>query len=232
MLMAGCSEGPVGTKDSSLAGGPSAEELDDAMSAGGGIPFSKLAIFFEFNFTDNDLGVQVFLDAEDWKWIKAFDEDGAKVLDIGARNQLRELGVTELRFESAEPSPEEVLALFPDGEYRFEGKTTEGMRLVGTAVLSQALPPAPVFTPNAGDVTDPDNTVIAWAPIPGLAGYEVIVANEDTDASLEVRLDASATSFHVPPEFLGPSGKYKAEVLSIAMNGNKTIAEALFFTMP
>jgi hypothetical protein len=137
---------------------------------------------------------------------------------------------TELRFESAEPSPAEVLDAFPPGEYRFGARGVEGGKLAGTAELSHDLPPAPVFTPEDGDETDPAATVIAWDPIPGLAGYEVIVENEDTEVSMTVQLGPSATSLTVPAEFMEADTEYKAEVLAIAQNGNKTIAEHSFTT--
>jgi hypothetical protein len=36
----------------------------------------------------------------------------------------------------------------------------------------------------------------------------------------------------VPSEFLEEGAEYKAEVLAVLPNGNKTISEGLFYTMP
>ncbi|MEN8181149.1 MAG: hypothetical protein ABFS46_01290 [Myxococcota bacterium] len=206
---------------------PEAIKLD-----AGGEPFADLAVFFEFNSTDNDLGLQVFLDAEDWDRVVARSPAGKKILDFAARKEMAELGITELRFESAEPSPAEVLAIFQPGAYVFAGRTVEGEPLYGTADLSSALPPAAVFTPADGDEVDAANTVIEWVPIGGLAGYEVIVSNEDNGLSMTVELGPAATILHVPAEFMTPDAEYKTEVLTIALNGNKTIAEHVFTSAP
>ena len=201
-------------------------------AGGGGIPFDDVRIFFEFNSTDNDLGVQVLLDAEAWKRLEILDPRGGKILDIAAEGNLGQLGLTELFFESAEPSPEEVLALFRAGKYEFEGESVEGDELEGEARLSHNLPPAPIIvTPSfAGQELDRTNTVIEWQAIPGIAGFEVIVENEDVGAELTIPLSATTTRVHVPEEFLDPETEFKVEVLAIGENGNKTIAEREFVT--
>jgi len=196
------------------------------------IPFADVKIFFEFNSTDNDLGLQVFLDGKAWKRLTIEDPHERKILDIKAESALRELGLTELFFESAEPSPEEVLALFPAGVYEFEGRTVEGDELEGEATLSHELPPAPDIIHPAfpGQEVDSDDLVIVWRAIPGIASFEIIVDNETTGASMTVALPASATTLEVPEEFLTPDSEYKVEVLAIADNGNKTITEREFVT--
>jgi hypothetical protein len=200
----------------------------------GAIPFDEARIFLEFNSTDNDLGVQVFLDGDAWNRLRILDPRGEGILDITAQGSLRELGLTELLFESDEPSPAEVLALFPEGKYGFEGGTVEGEALAGEARLSHRLPPPPnIVVPSfPGEVLDRASAVIEWEVIPGIAGFEVIVENEDVGAEMSVPLPAGATSLHVPREFLDPETEYKVEVLAIARNGNKTITERVFFTGP
>jgi hypothetical protein len=198
------------------------------------IPFDEARIFFEFNSTDNDLGVQVLLDGDAWNRLGILDPRGERILEITAEGRLGELGLTELFFESDEPSPEEVLALFRAGNYEFEGETVEGDELEGEARLSHKLPPAPIIvTPSfPGQELDRTNTVIEWQAIPGIAGFEVIVENEDAGAEMTVPLPATTTRLHVPEEFLDPGTGYKVEVLAIAENGNKTIAEREFVTGP
>jgi len=178
------------------------------------------------------LGLQVFLDGKAWNRLKIVDPRGRKILDIKAESGLRRLGLTELFFESAEPSPDEVLALFRAGKYEFEGKTVEGDELQGEAMLSRQLAPTPniIHPPSPGQLVSSTNLVIEWQAIPGIASWEVIVANEETGASMTVPLPANATTLHVPAEFLEPGTDYKVEVLSIAENGNKTITEREFVT--
>ncbi len=231
VLGLGCGDEPAGPESPRAVDDPAVETALD-QHGGGLLPFSDLAVFMEFNSTDNDLGVQVFLDAEDWERIRATGPGSGKVLEIVARGGLKELGLTELRFESAEPSPSETLALVPPGPYLFTGRTTEGDRLAGTAVLSHDLAPPPVFSPSSGEVVDPNATVIRWNPIPGVAGWEVIVSNEDGGQSMEVELPAWVTQLEVPPSFMDPGTEYKAEVLAILPNGNKTITEGFFSTSP
>lgn len=194
------------------------------------VEFADLAIFLEFNSTDDDLGVQVALDAEGWDRVRATDPDGRRVLEFVAKRQFGDLGLTELRFESAEPSPAEVLGAIPPGDYLFTGRTVEGFRLEGVAELSHDLLGAPVFTPDDGDIVDPASTVIEWDPVPGAVEYEIIVVNEDSGHELTATLDEDATELPIPAAFMEPDSEYKVEVLAIAENGNKTITEHVFGT--
>jgi hypothetical protein len=201
----------------------------EAFGSGSQIPFAKLQLFFEFNSTDNDLGVQVLLDGEEWKRLAAFDPRDREILDIEADGRLERLGLTELFFESAEPSPPEVLALFPAGTYRFMGRTLGNDRLVGTATLSHDLAPVPSFRAFNSPVNR-NNFVIEWNPVSGIAGFQLIIANEVSGLTMTVDLRSSVTSLKVPPTFLQPNTEYKAEILAIAENGNKTITERTFRT--
>jgi hypothetical protein len=194
------------------------------------IEFAKLNLFFEFNSTDNDLGVQLQLDGEPWDLVRGFDPAGRTFVEFFGRGRMEDLGLTELFFESAEPSPDEVLALFPPGRYRFVGRGVEDQRLVGTAMLSHNLPPAPVFSPSGGEEVDKDDVVIKWSPIPGVAAYQVIVADEEQGTQMEITLLPSVTQVTVPPELLEEDTEYKVEVIAVAQNGNKTITESTFVT--
>jgi len=196
VALTGCSKEPTAleparadTANPSLA---KAVDDDDLDASGGGMPFDDSEIFLEFNSTDNDLGVQVFLDGEDWRRVKIFNPRWKRILDIQTKREFRELGLTELRFESAEPSPEEVLDSFEPGTYRFAGRTVDGERLFGMGTLSHELAPAPVFSPSNGEVVDPTNTVIQWDPIAGVESWEIIVANEDTGGEMFVELPGEA----------------------------------------
>ena len=112
--------------------------------------FDELEIFFEFNRTDLDLGLQAFLDAPAWRMLKATGPDG-KIFRIKADGELGHLGITEFDFEGAEPplvddpetaTDEEIdaaieafLERFPEGEYVFQGHTVDGRKLYGVAEL-------------------------------------------------------------------------------------------------
>ena len=73
------------------------------------------------------------------------DPNGNIVLDVLGINSIGMQGITELFFESAEPSfdvqtLDELLALFPEGTDRFKGRTTKGKNLKGKAKLTHRHP--------------------------------------------------------------------------------------------
>lgn len=205
---------------------------------------------FEVNSTDQDGGVQVFLDADPWKWMMIFDPNGRLIFRATARGSIGKQGGTELFLESGEPefseqSLEELLALFPEGDYRFIGRGNDREILVGTAVLTHNIPDGPVLvSPLEDDApVDPSNTVVTWEPVGDANGspiiaYQVLVVQPDTGlpalpkVSLDVMMPPTATSLAVPPGFLLPDTEYEWEVLAIEAGGNQTLSSAFFTTAP
>ena len=213
------------------------------------ILFSKAKIIFEFNSSGPDLGIQVSLDGEPWNQITIVDPKGRTILEIEAAGRLKNFGLTELFAESNEPSfedvsPEDILARFPAGVYKFFGKTVEGDKLVGTATLTHAIPDGPSMV--SAHVMN-GSLVINWVAPPlvssltglqiNIVGYQVIVERADNDqlgaASriFDVKLP-TVTHVTVPPEFLEPGKEYKFEVLAIEAGGNQSITEGNPFVMP
>jgi Fibronectin type III domain len=196
-------------------------------------------IILEFNATDEDLGIQAFLGGPSWEVVEIVGPDGRKVFHVD-RGSLKELGMNELSFESEEPSLEDLpleqfLALFPEGEYEFLGKTVEGDDMEGTATLTHDIPDAPVVVSPEKDSVDPDNTVIKWNPVVSpagikIVGYQVAVEREDPFRALTADLAPTSTSFTVPADFLDPGTEYKFEVLAIEASGNQTITLGFFET--
>lgn len=205
---------------------------DPEASHGASIPFSAAQVFIEYNASAQDAGIQVFLDAEAWRRVAIFDERGRDLLEIEASGGMKQLGLTELRFEGAEPDPSEVFDAFPAGIYKFRGATIERQRLTATAILSHDLPAAPEFSPSQGETVDPDDVEIEWDPIAGVARYQVIVESDANGFVLEVSVSSSTTTLRIPSTFLVPNTEYKAEVLAIAPSGNRTITEGTFVTGP
>jgi hypothetical protein len=205
----------------------SAKRLDDT------------AIRIEINDTDGDAGIQIFLDGEGWNSMKVFDPNGNRVLNFRAGNSVGMQGITELFFESAEPSfdvqtLEELLELFPAGLYRFRGMTTKGKDLKGKARLTHALPEAPVQVFPVDAEVDPGDAVFEWSLVsdpPGseIVGYQVIVACEEPeDREFEAEVGPAVFSITVPEEFLEGADDCKWEVLAVEASGNQTISEAEF----
>ena len=198
--------------------------------------FPEARIFIEYNSTDNDLGFHVFLDAEEWRSATIKNPAGETIYDVAGRGAFGELGLSELFFEGAEPSLDEVplaalLAKMPEGRYTFEGVTVNGGVLRSRPRLSHAVPAGPVVTVSVSG----DEVVLHWnavtAPPPGfplraiqIVGYQVIVE------PLQITLPATSRSFELPDELiaaLGP-GTHAYEVLAIDASANQTITSGTF----
>lgn len=202
-----------------------------------GIPLDISMIYFEYNSSANDLGVHVFLDGEDWKALKISNPKGRKIFEVEGRDAYSELGLTELFFEGAEPNLadvplEDLLAMFPAGDYQIRGKTVDGENVSGTATLSHAIPAGPTAVTA---LLNGDSLVISWnavtAPPIGfpnepinIVGYQVIVG------AFQITVPANVLSVTVSPEFVASlaSGDHEFEVLAIEAGGNQTITEEVF----
>jgi len=228
----------------------------------GPITLEVAKIIIETNFTDGDAGIQVSLDGEAWKWISIKDPKGKNVLRVEGKGRLKKFGLTELFLESEEPNffhPEdgmplsEILALFPEGLYKFKGKSVEGGKLSGTAELSHDIPCGPDnLSPSEETLANGSPIVISWDAVTTMLNdtgddcsadpiivekYQIIVQNvtPDGDSSgneYSVFLPAlpAGNTAMVPDEFIEDDSTYKYEVLAIAENGNQTISETYFCT--
>lgn len=224
-----------------LATTPSAASSDDG---GAPLEFDVAQIRIEKNATARDAGIQMLLDAEDWKRVAIYlPHGGPRIMQVRASSSVGRIGMTELFFESAEPSLEDLplrdlLGMFPEGRYRLVGETTDGRGMIGTARLTHDIPAGPtVVAPEDGAVTQVDDTVIDWEPVVKpvdieIAGYQVIVELPEPLRVFSADLPASVTSVTVPAEFLKPDTGYKFEILAIARGGgrNQTITESSFTT--
>jgi hypothetical protein len=203
----------------------SVEELSGAAAE----PFDIAEVFFEFNTTDDDLGFQLLLDAEGWNRVTVDNPRDQQIVRVVPEGPLAEIGITELRFESAEPRPEAVLRRFPAGEYTLRGQTVEGTPLLSRARLSHHFVPRPTISPRDGQLVDKENVVVRWTA-PGAERVEIIIEHEDLGHTFDVIVSGSTNRLTVPPQFLRRGQEYKIEILSIAPNGNRTIVESTFRT--
>jgi hypothetical protein len=134
------------------------------------IPFAEAELFFELNDTDGDLGIHALIDGDAWKKLEIEDPRERKMLTVHVQGRLRRQGLTEIFFESAEPtfdelSPEDFFKRFPKGTYEIEGTTLEGEELESEVELTHVMP-APVdgitlkgsviFAPKAVNLEDVD----------------------------------------------------------------------------
>jgi hypothetical protein len=112
------------------------------------IPFSEAKLFFELNNTDGDLGIHALIDGDPWKHLKIEDPRERGMLNVSVRGRLRRQGLTEIFFESAEPTfdeltPKRFFRRFPEGTYEVEGRTLEGDELESEMLLTHVIPAPP-----------------------------------------------------------------------------------------
>lgn len=148
------------------------------------IPFDEAHIFFELNNTDGDLGIHALIDGDPWKRLKIEDTRERRILSVNVRGRLRRQGLTEIFFESAEPTfdelpPASFFNRFPAGTYEIEGITLEGDEMESETEITHAMPapPNPTIsgTPVAMQCDDEEpgydaptiagDVVIAWDPV-------------------------------------------------------------------
>ncbi len=208
-----------------------------AWSSAYAVELEEARIYIEYNQSGNDLGFHVSLDGPNWRSLSITNPYGEVVFEVTGTAGYAELGMTELFFEGAEPNLseyplEDLLALFPEGEYEFHGLTVDGEPITGTAELSHDVPAAP----EARVKVQGDRVTIRWKRVTEPAailpdgeieidGYQILLPD------FEMVLGADARKFRVPEELLDSlePGEVEFEVLSIDENGNQSIAEGTFF---
>lgn len=164
------------------------------------LTFDDADLFFELNDTDGDLGIQSTIDGEAWRQLEIEDPDDRRLLDVVASSSLRRQGLTEINFESAEPTfdelaPEEFFERFPEGTYDIEARTLESEALEAEVDLTHLLPAPPDNVTIAGedavegcDDVDPPtisegDAVIDWDPVE-VSHPEIGRTNEPIDVTL------------------------------------------------
>jgi len=225
--------------------------------AGGSDEFDVAEVFFELNDTDEDLGIHALIDGEPWRKLEIELPNEREILTIWVRSKLRRQGLTELFFESAEPtfdelSPERFFHRFPEGEYEIEGITLEGEELESTAVVTHLLPAPPENIEVNGNPVPEDcdegplpsvngAVVISWDPVTlshpeigrtdepiDVVKYQVVVEEEDSGLVFSVDLPPEVTSVTVPADFISLSEEFKFEILVREASGNQTAVESCF----
>ena len=113
--------------------------------------FEEAFIFFELNNTDGDLGIHAKIDGDAWKRLKIECGTGhkKKLLDLKVKSNLRKQGLTELFFESAEPTFDELSAAdffdrFPAGDCLVKGRTLDGEKVETGTSITHLMPAPPV----------------------------------------------------------------------------------------
>jgi hypothetical protein len=223
--------------------------------AGGEIPFDEAELYLELNATDEDLGIHSSIDAEAWKMLEIEDPYERTILDVMPSGRLARQGMTQLFFESAEPTFDELppaafFRRFPEGRYEISGVSLENEELESTAVLSHVLPGAPANVRVSGipaatncDAVLPvvsKPVVITWNAVntshpvgkPGavhVAKYQVFAEQRTAPFSkFSMDLLPSQRRFVVPAELVRQGGDIKFEIQVRDVNLNQTAVESCF----
>ena len=228
-----------------------AEDDDDE------VPFDVAKVFFQLNDTDGDLGIHAKIDGDPWKRTIITDPHDRTIFVVSTRGKLRRQGMTELSFESAEPTFDELdpavfFRRFPEGEYEVEGMGLEGEEFESEVILSHVLPAAPGNLLVSGMPAPEDcdegplpkvgaaNIFISWDAVTeshpelGRSGdieitrYEVSVEREEPVLTVSADLPPTVTGFSVPDGLLESGDEIKFQILATDAGGNETSAESCF----
>ena len=213
------------------------------------VPLKEAKFNIEHNFTDSDTGFQGAIDSEGWEELTVTGPGGI-VLELEATGKLRQLGLTELFFETVEPANADVpvknlLARLPAGNYVMSGTTPDGNFTRGTAWLTHNIPRgATLLSPSSGAKVPFANLPMAWSAVNRtidgkpirIIAYQLIVEKDRPPhphmigkrGSLSMYLPPTVTHMTVPKEFLEPATAYKWEVLAIEPSGNQTLSSGEF----
>jgi hypothetical protein len=216
-------------------------------------PFAVAELFVELNDTDGDLGLHASIDGGTWTSLEVEGPHERQLLGIVSKGRLRSQGLTQLAFESAEPSFEELdpadfFRRFAEGVYEIEALAQGGGTFESRVRLSHVLA-APVRATVSGlaaaescdaatlpEVVSP--VLIDWDPVTashpeiGKAGpvtisrYQFFVEQGDTKLSLD--LPPTATEFEIPTSITTAGGQFKFEIIARTSTGNNTAIESCF----
>ncbi|MGI9203607.1 MAG: hypothetical protein ACR2Q3_06335 [Woeseiaceae bacterium] len=176
------------------------------------IPYAEAEIFFELNNTDGDLGIHALIDGDEWNSLKIEDPYERTMLNVRVKGRLRRQGLTEIFFESAEPTfdelpPARFFRRFPEGEYEISGRTLDWQELESDAELTHVMPapPEPVVNGIALDQDCEDaSTTVVSAPIV-ITWPEVTMSHPDVNgggASVQPPVPVEINNYEVVVEVL------------------------------
>ncbi|ANM30762.1 hypothetical protein ABI59_16010 [Acidobacteria bacterium Mor1] len=232
-----------------------------AMADGGDpedeIEFDVARIFFELNNTDGDLGIHAEIDGGPWKILEIEGPNDYQKMKIALKSNMRKQGLSELRFESAEPTFDELdprvfFRRFPEGEWEISGVTIDGLEMESDSTVTHLVPAPPVNLavngmlvpldcdegprPVVGDPVD-----LTWDAVtlshPDLGrtnepieveSYEVALENEETGLLMDFVLPGDTTALRLPEGLFESGDQIKVGVLVREVSGNRTGTESCF----
>jgi hypothetical protein len=219
--------------------------------------FEEADVFFELNDTDGDLGIHALIDGDAWRTLTIDNPDGRREFSLSLNSGMRRQGLTELFFESAEPSfdelgPARFLRRFPEGEYLVRGTTLGGEVFENLDEVTHLIPAAPENVevngrplPEDCDAEPPlsvaDPFTIRWDPVEmsharigitdepiEIVKYQVVLEGEDEELVFSFDLPPDVTEIEVPAGFVASGEVLEVEVLAKEESGNQTAFESCF----
>ncbi len=196
------------------------------------LSFESLAMKLEANETDGDAEVNIeFKSDYPLQYFDVIAPSGRVIMRIRSHDK-EKLGIQKGFIETPEPSPEEVLAAYPEGVYKFKGRTVDNEPIRGEATLSHERPAAPRITSPASAAEGVPLSGLGgtWNPVEGAAAYALELEHVETELALKVDVPATRTSFTFPPGWVLAGSEYQFGVAAIGENGNVTVTEIRFTT--
>jgi hypothetical protein len=217
-------------------------------------PFPVAQLFFELNHSDGDLGIHAEIDGGAWTSLEIEGPGDRALLSLVGKGRLRQQGLTQLAFESAEPSfdeldPADFFARFPEGIYDIEARRQGGGTFESEVRLSHVLaaPPGHITLNGVPAAENCDATplpeVVApvqvrWDPVTtshpeiGKSGpvqisrYQFFV--EYVTGKLSIDLAPTQTGYLVPFTDADRGRVFKFEIIARTATGNNTAVESCF----
>lgn len=219
--------------------------------------FDEARLYFELNDTDGDLGFHGLIDRDGWVHLEIDNATGQEIFDLKLDGQLKTQQLTELFFESTEPTfdnldPTTFFNRFPEGQYQVEAELGDGGELSSEATVTHLIPAPPTNIAVNGlplsvgcesDIPAVNEPVtVSWDPVTQshpflgrtgepitLVRYEFVIEIEDVDnVGYQQLLPAGQTSVEVPSLSHNGSTLIKVGVLAREENDNQTATEGCF----
>ena len=217
-------------------------------------PFPVGRLFFQLNDTDSDLGIHLLVDGEPWRTLEIDDPRDRRIFSVRTSGRLQRQGLTEFKFESAEPNFEEFSAerffkRFPEGVYDIEAKRQDGSEYENEVFITHLLPAPPRGLAVNGKAAPQDCDegpipvvsgpfVISWEPVefshPDIGApnnapiqvvrYEVAVERDEPFFKMDTTIEAPESTSYEVPASLFASGDL-VKFQVLAQGGDETGTE-------
>ena len=215
-------------------------------------PFAQAELFVELNDTDGDLGLHAAIDGGTWTLLEVDDPRDRPLLGIVSTGRLRSQGLTQLAFESQEPSfdqldPATFFRRFPEGVYQIEALAQGGGTFRNAVRLSHVLAAPAQSTVNGQPAVPCDASVLPvvaspvlvdWEPVTEshpelgrmgpvtISRYQFFVQQGTTKLSMD--LPPTVTEFQIPASITSAGGVWKFEIIARTSTNNNTAIESCF----